>query len=497
MSSKDLELVKNYFVNPTQPESAEDLSALSSEVVRVMAQIYAGQYSEDQDHLAQATPEPALAEVIREMLQREAGTRIFDTHFMGQIHPQGNKIGIVSNLVAAYMNNNTVVQEVSTAENIMEQEVLDRLASWFGYDPQKYSGNIVSGGSTANLAALWVSRERALAKAQSRRNANLYVLGTEMAHYSVMKACDILGPRVIYLTVPTTGYKTDVLAMERMVKQISNHQSRRDGVESQVMAIVGLAGETETGSVDDLEALADIAEAYQTHFHADAAYGGPFILSKEKSRFAGIERADSITVDPHKLLYTPYASGAILFKDARNHLLIEKDMREHARYLLNDETRSGHENRRTSRNFGMSRVEGSMGSAGVISAWATMQLLGEAGLSVILDHTLELTEFAFQHVLSSRFMEPLEKPELNTLLIGLKKSLQIPKDTYNEFIAEVQQLADQQGFYISVNGEVDHGRSALRMVIMHPHTTAQDIQAFIDLLDTEFAKKMKPPATLR
>ena len=121
------------------------------------------------------------------------------------------------------------------------------------------------------------------------------------------------------------------------------------------MAIVGLAGETETGMIDDLHGLADVAKKNGVYFHVDAAYGGPFILSRVGHLLQDINQADSITVDPHKLLYTPYQAGAILFKDKRNHMLIEKGMRQQARYLLRNEVRQGHLDEDVIRNFGMSR----------------------------------------------------------------------------------------------------------------------------------------------
>jgi len=245
---------------------------------------------------------------------------------MGQIHPQGNKVGIIANMVAAYMNTNTIVREVSMAENRMEAEVLTRMAGWFGLPSGEFSGNMTVGGTTANMAAMWVAREKVRQEMQKdgvsgreRRNANFYVIGTEMAHYSIAKAVDMLGGNVIFLKAETDGFKTDPESVERLVRAVVEGSTRGEerSREHRVMAIVGLAGETETGEIDDLAALAEIAERYGIHFHVDGAYGGPFVLSKAGHRFAGIDRADSITIDPHKLLYTPYAAGAVLFRDYR------------------------------------------------------------------------------------------------------------------------------------------------------------------------------------
>jgi len=254
MGQIDFEKARGYFVNPEDRLSAERLAGLGSQAIRVMADIYAsgGDWDKMQpkniDWLKNGSEAEEVKKVLTELLEREMGTRRFDNKFMGQIHPQGSEIGILANLVAAYMNTNTVVKEVSDAENEMEKEAIAWLADIFGYDQKECSGNIVTGGTTANLASLWMARERKLADLRSRgkreRGQVMYVLGTEMAHYSVTKACDILGENVVFLRLPTKGFKTDVERLNEIVEKMT----RKD---KEIMAIVGLGGETETGLVDD------------------------------------------------------------------------------------------------------------------------------------------------------------------------------------------------------------------------------------------------------
>lgn len=477
---------QRYFVNPDDPLSAERLAALGGQAIRVMADIYASGGCWER-----MRPETlgwlnncggsGVERVLIELLGREVGTRRFDHRFMGQIHPQGNEIGVLASLVAAYMNTNTVVREVSTAENCMENEVVTWLADMFGYDYSECSGNVVAGGTTANITALWVARERKIAELQDkkvhRRGLPLYVLGTEMAHYSVMKACDLLGRDVVYVKMPTKGFRTDVQAVEKVVRVMSDRGKH-------IMALVGLAGETETGLVDDLGALADIANKHEIFYHVDAAYGGPFILTKRASLFDGISRADSITVDPHKMLYTPYSAGVILFRDKRCHMLIGKGMREAARYLLKSGERMEPENDDI-RNFGMTRVEGSMGAAGVLSTWATIKLFGKEGIRNILEHKLNLADYAYSRALTSDVVEPLFVPETNTLLLGLRSSLGFLGQEADRVIEGVVSRLDNSGYYISCNGEINHGMSAFRFVAMHPWTTHQEVDELFALLESE------------
>jgi glutamate/tyrosine decarboxylase-like PLP-dependent enzyme len=130
------------------------------------------------------------------------------------------------------------------------------------------------------------------------------------------------------------------------------------------------------------------------------------------------------------------------------------------------------------------RIEGSMSSQGAMATWATIQLLGKEGITSLLDHTLDLTEHAYKRTRDSRILRPIHKPETNTLLIGVRSEL--PDHQYEKMIQTVQTRADEaHGYYISHNGEVDDGRSAFRFVAMHPHSTTQNVDELIDILECE------------
>lgn len=493
--TQKLEQVRKFFVDPRSPESANDLAYLGAEAIKTMAQIYASggridQMSDETKRWLEKNLDndnEKLANILKGVLVEESSTRRFDHKFMGQIHPQGNKVGILANLIAAYMNTNTVVREVSSAENKMESEVLGWSADMFGYDRAEFSGNVVTGGTLANQTALWVARENMWEKltreglARKKDIKRLYVLSTEMKHYSLIKACEQLGLR--FLPVGMEGYKTNPRSMQEAINRV-----RQNGGE--VAAMVGIAGETETAEVDDLSELARIAYKNDVYFHVDAAYGGPFILSRAKDKFDGINRADSITFDPHKMLFTPYSAGVILFKDYRKHMLIEKGMRENARYLLKQDVRDGKVDRNKERNFGMSRVEGSMGSGGVIATYATIKLLEKEGIASLLDHTLDLAQFAYGRVQKSKILRPLHYPDLNTLLVGLSKGL-VSESAYNHVVEMAQKRADARGYYVSTNDEVDHGKSAFRFVPTHPFTTVEDVNDVITVLEEEIINLIK------
>lgn len=427
-----------------------------------------------------------LESTLARILLAETQTRRFDHKFFGQIHPQGSEIGILSNLVAAFMNTNTIIKEVSMAENEMEVKVLSWFAEKFGYDTEQYSGNVVTGGTLANLAALWVARDWKMEELKKNNQwhsgKKLYVLASDMAHYSLDKACFVLGTgNVELIKVPNVLLKTSA-------KDLRNRACTLDLENGAIMAVIGLAGETETGMVDDLNSLANVAEEFHAHFHVDAAYGGPFILSSAGDRFAGIGRADSITVDPHKMLYTPYSAGIVLFKDHKRHELIDRAMKENAGYQVSEENRKKVDlSNRKNLNFGFSRVEGSMGSGGVISTWATIELLGDKGIAALLNHNIDLTNYAYNRVCRSTFLKPLHEPETNTLLIGLREALSPILHRSVIEIAKARTEAEK-AYYISTDDKIFPGVPIYRFIAMNPHSTKENVEELFTTLEKNIAQ---------
>ena len=190
----------------------------------------------------------------------------------------------------------------------METDSIRWLSEIFGYDTNVSGGNITTGGTTANMEALWVAREKILEadRTNVRKNEKpLYVLVSKYRHYSIDKACNMLGLRL--LEVADKDFKVDVDSLKSKAEAIDKAGGR-------ITVIIGIAGETETGMVEDLNKLSKVAEEYKAFFHVDAAYGGPYVLSQAKNKFCGINKADSIAIDPHKMLYTPYSAGCVYLR---------------------------------------------------------------------------------------------------------------------------------------------------------------------------------------
>lgn len=196
--------------------------------------------------------------------------------------------------------------EVAPGLAQIEQNVIRWICDLFGY-PDEARGILTTGGSIANLSAVVTARHVKLG--EEFADGTYYL--SEQAHASVPKAAAIAGmPRRAMRLVPVdVELRMDAGALKAMVAE-----DRAAG--RKPFLVVPAAGTTNTGAIDPMDAVADVAEAEDLWMHVDAAYGGFFHLTERgRERFQGIERADSITLDPHKGMFLPYGTGSLVVRD--------------------------------------------------------------------------------------------------------------------------------------------------------------------------------------
>jgi len=283
----------------------------------------------------------------------------------------------------------------------------------FTHSPEVCLGTVTSGGTVANLTGLWVARNKALGprpgfagveEAGLHRALRHYqlddavIIGSQLMHYSFKKAADTLGVGTSgLLTIPyRDDYRVRVDLMEERILECQRNNTA-------VLALVGVAGATETGSVDDLEAIATLARKYNIHFHVDAAWGGPLVFSRRyRDLLRGISLADSVTIDGHKQLYTPMGCGVILFRDPAAPQSIKKT----SNYII----------RNDSLDAGKFSVEGSR-PANAIYLHASLSVLGAEGFEALIDRNCAMARaFAAKLVAEHPDFEIVAEPTSNILL---------------------------------------------------------------------------------
>ncbi|WP_217875804.1 pyridoxal-dependent aspartate 1-decarboxylase PanP [Pseudoalteromonas shioyasakiensis] len=317
------------------------------------------------------------------------------------------------------LNQNLVKIETSKAFTPLERQVLGMMHHLaYGEDDSFYSkwmhsaktslGAFCSGGTVANITALWIARNRLLKADGDYKGIaaqgliagmlhygykGLAVLVSERGHYSLGKTVDLLGIGRDNIVAIATGEnnKVDVDAMRKKA-----HELEASGIK--VMALVGVAGTTETGSIDPLNEMADLSEELGCHFHVDAAWGGSTLLSSNyRHLLSGIERADSITIDAHKQMYVPMGAGLVLFKDPAATDAIE----HHAEYIL----------RKGSKDLGSHTLEGSRPGMAML-VHACLRVIGRKGYEMLIDRSIVKARTFADMIKQDEDFELISEPEL-------------------------------------------------------------------------------------
>ncbi|MCH1928956.1 putative pyridoxal-dependent aspartate 1-decarboxylase [Shewanella sp. A25] len=317
------------------------------------------------------------------------------------------------------LNQNLVKIETSKAFTPLERQVLgmmhhliyaeeaDFYQNWM-HSANHSLGAFCSGGTVANITALWIARNQLLKadgdfKGVTREGLlkalrhygydDLAILVSERGHYSLGKAADLLGiGRDNIISIPTNAdNKVDVKQMRSIAEQLASNNIK-------VMAIVGVAGTTETGNIDPLTDLAALAAELNCHFHVDAAWGGASLLSnKYRHLLAGIELADSVTIDAHKQMYVPMGAGMVLFKDPE----FAHAIAHHAEYIL----------RRGSKDLGSQTLEGSRPGMAML-VHACLQIIGRDGYEILINNSLEKARYFAKQISAHADFELVTAPEL-------------------------------------------------------------------------------------
>ncbi len=236
--------------------------------------------------------------------------------FFGYVASPSTPAGAFADLLASTLNASVTSWRSAPAPAEVERTVVRWLGSLIGYD-ERAQGLLTSGGSMANLNALLIA-QRAKADVPVARvgirgtPAPMIVYASDQVHLSITKAADILGlgQDNVRLVPSDESFCLDTTALSNAIKQ-----DRQQGFKP--FCVIGSAGTAATGAIDALAEIARIARDNDLWFHIDGAYGAPAAMIEDRrSMFAGLELADSISLDPHKWLYTPVDCGCLLFHDA-------------------------------------------------------------------------------------------------------------------------------------------------------------------------------------
>ena len=236
--------------------------------------------------------------------------------FFGYVASPATPIGAYADLIASALNANITCWRSGPAGTEIEQLVVRWLGSLIRYDDNA-KGLLTSGGSMANMIALLIASRHKGGVEAARAGlwnvgAPMTIYASEEVHMSIPKAADILGFGRDQVRVVTCDERQR-MRVEELRTRINTDLKKG----FRPFCVVASAGTVNTGAVDSLVEIGEVARQFDLWFHVDGAYGAPGVLDQRKSElFAGLERADSVSLDPHKWLFVPVDAGCLLFRDS-------------------------------------------------------------------------------------------------------------------------------------------------------------------------------------
>ena len=475
----------------------DDIAKQHEEFGRIVTEILVAHAStlDSRKVTSDATPQ-SLEELFDESLPETgiAAQEIFErykhdviTHAMqvpspryfGQFNPTPLPIGVWADALTSSLNQNAGAWRNGPTSAMIEARVMRWLCDLVGYDAQSF-GTLASGGTEANLIALKCARDRSYRNAvrEGLQGApRMAVYASEQVHFSVERSLDILGLGRDSLRKIETD-ETFHLRLDALQKQITADRSQ--GLTP--CAIIGIAGTTSTGVIDPLEQIARIAEENGCWFHVDAAYGGPLRFSdKYRDKLNGIALADSITFDPHKWMFVPFACGAVLVRDG-GHVL--RDAFDITPEYLNED-RGGADVQ-----FDFFRY-GQMGTRrfNSLKLWMALKFIGRRGYAEILERQIDLTNYLATRLDQLRDFQRVGQVEtavccFKFLPADFNDADGVAQDRLQQ---RLQQLIERSG-EAWITTTVLNGRRVLRVNINSFLTRQRHIDDLLELLERKSAE---------
>ena len=461
----------------------------------------------------EALPEEGLP--FAELVQ-DCRTRVFPNtmaigsrRYFGMMNPAPLPVAIFAESLAAAMNQNAASWRHAPSGTAIEKRVIRWLCDLFGL-PENSFGTFTAGGSLANITGLKLAINRALGRDLSQvehldppgpamAKLTFYVSG--QGHYSFDKAVDLLGiGRSQLRKLPQDElYRVDLDALAAALAE-------DEAAGLKPCCIIGIAGTTNTGSIDKLDKLAELARRHDCWFHVDAAYGGAVVLSEMYGpMLRGIDQADSITVDPHKWFYMPFAAGGILVRDGD---FLRRSFLVHPEYYMEkalaegapvQENGQGHRvlpdhrgfHRGDKVNFFQYGIQGSR-RLSALKLWLAFRMVGRRQYAAWVEKDIELAR-----VMAARMRRQADFRILGPNTLGICNFRWEPRDaagnlrfddeTNDELNRELQARVEREGdAWFSFT--VLTGRVALRVNVENRLMEQSDIERLVQVIGRTAAR---------
>jgi L-2,4-diaminobutyrate decarboxylase len=378
--------------------------------------------------------------------------------------------GIVD-FVSSVVNQPSSFYEAAQLPNVAERIMADELNQYIGWDPKSFAMVTTSGGSLANMTALLAARNRAFPGFWEGGSANIDKDGSpaiavsDEAHYSVSRAAGVLGIGEAQLVrLPVNGNQQICPDKARSALATAERRGLR------VFCIVASAGTTSVGAFDPIDELADIARETNAWLHVDGAHGASLLISEKlRNKLRGIERADSLAWDAHKMMFVP-APCTMLFY--RNKEYCTGAFKQHASYVFDEQPDIYSVLDSGDKNFECTK------RPMIMPLWTLWAMYGRSLFAEKIDYLCQLTQDVYRIIKTDPDFEDLHSPEANILCFRYRPTDLRGWEIHKLQMAIRDRVKKRGNFFISkVN--ID-GVAALRVVMMNHRTNAEHFRMLLD-----------------
>lgn len=419
--------------------------------------------------------EDQLTEEIKTYLKYSVKTG--HKQFFNQLYAGFTLPGFIAEVITALTNTSMYTYEVAPAATLIEKELIRKMCKITGFEDG--SGTFVTGGSNANLIAIFSARNKVFGEGKNKglyQSKVLTAFVSDQSHYSFKTAANL------------TGIGADNLIK---VKSDGNGRMIPDELEKALIRslqegklpffIAGTAGTTMLGAFDDFTAIAQIAKKYDCHFHIDGSFGGSLILSKNhRHLFKGIEMADSFAWNPHKLMNVPLIASVILFND--NRTLKHNLTKLNTDYIFHEQEDNC--------DLGESSIQcGKRNDA--LKVWLTWKFFGDAGYEKRMDHLMDMAQYCKDKVQNTEQLELMA--DVNSLTVCFRYNDEQEQDL-NKFNLQVREYLRKSGMSMVNYGYIDD-ELVIRFVVANADVQQSDIDTFIQNFE-KAAKHIKKNTNL-
>ncbi len=414
-----------------------------------------------------------FATLVQLMLSR--GHNLHDPRYLGHQVPASIPLAGLFDAVGSVTNQVMAIYEMGPWASAVEEVMVEQLGSRIGWPPKTFAGVITHGGSLANLTALLTARNVVLGDSweegvSSRTSQPPVLIAHAEAHYCIARSAGILGlgtNQVIKAGLDDRR-RIDPNQLDKTLTKL-----RADG--QPIVAVVACACATPVGAFDPLDDIAEVCRRHEVWMHVDAAHGGAALFSeKHRHLLKGLEHADSLIWDAHKMLFVPALCAFVFYKNAEHRF---EAFRQDAPYLF-DPSAPG----LADFDSGLKTVECTKRSA-AFGLWGVWSLFGPELFGDMVDVTFDLGRQFYQKLSEAPDFQPLHDPQCNIVVFrhvpdALKNA---PNEELGRFQLRLRRDVMQSGeFYIVPT--TANGQGALRVTLINPLTTAEHLDLLLETL---------------